>query len=347
MARRPESSGSKDPVKIKPASGNEKPVWRTFPGPRGSADFLRVAIDRTAYAELLFHAKESLEAEVCGVLAGACCEDEQGVFVHVEAVVRGHAAAGAATHVTFTQQTWNEIHQTLERDFPKLRIVGWYHTHPGFGVEFSDMDVFLQRNFFPGPAQIALVTDPLSGAVAIAANADEGIDYLPRFWVDGREQQASVPVRAGARPGSPAGASADADAAPALKSLESRVNQLVLLLDEQRAAQHRFLLVIGAVFCFAVIIAVGWLIYNQYTSRLEPPRLNSFAPVPVRVGDRTVLLGVGVVEWDVPPELNALILQLEQARREAEAKQTEEASPGKTAPAAGPPSEPSPHDPKP
>jgi hypothetical protein len=38
------------------------------------------------------------------------------------------------------------------------------------------------------------------------------------------------------------------------------------------------------------------------------------------VGDKTVLLGVGVVEWDVPPELNAVFLQLEQLKREAAAK---------------------------
>src|SRR6185436_11054025 len=104
------------------------------------------------------------------------------------------AASGGATHVTFTQATWDAIHATLEREHPKLRIVGWYHTHPGFGVEFSEMDVFIQRNFFSGPTQIALVTDPTTGAVALAITTPTGIDYLPRYWVDGREQTAKVPA---------------------------------------------------------------------------------------------------------------------------------------------------------
>ena len=43
-----------------------------------------------------------------------------------------------------------------------LKIVGWYHTHPGFGVEFSEMDLFIQQNFFGGPAQIA----PRNGGAA-------------------------------------------------------------------------------------------------------------------------------------------------------------------------------------
>ena len=39
---------------------------------------------------------------------------------------------------------------SLEREHPGLKIVGWYHTHPGFGVEFSEMDLFIQRIFLPG-----------------------------------------------------------------------------------------------------------------------------------------------------------------------------------------------------
>jgi hypothetical protein len=32
-------------------------------------------------------------------------------------------------------------------------------------------------------------------------------------------------------------------------------------------------------------------------------------PVPIQVGDKQVLVGVGVVEWNVPDELNAILLQ--------------------------------------
>ena len=39
-----------------------------------------------------------------------------------------------------------------------------------------------------------------------------------------------------------------------------------------------------------------------------------------------VLLGIGVAEWQVPPELNAIYLQLEQIKREAEEKAAKEAA---------------------
>ncbi|HEX9048525.1 MAG TPA: hypothetical protein VF988_15965, partial [Verrucomicrobiae bacterium] len=99
-------------VSVREESAGDKPVRRTFPGPRNAEAKLRVAVERAPYAELVAHAKSSLDAEVCGVLAGHVCEDDEGVFVSVEAVIRGTAASEGGTHVTFTQATWNAIHKT-------------------------------------------------------------------------------------------------------------------------------------------------------------------------------------------------------------------------------------------
>ena len=307
-------------VNVRDASGGEKAVRRTFPGPRDANAKLRVAMERGAYAELIAHAKASLEAEVCGVLAGNLCEDDEGLFINVEAIIRGTAATEGGTHVTFTQATWNAIHKTLERGYPKLKIVGWYHTHPGFGVEFSEMDLFIQRNFFSSPTQLALVTDPLSGAVAICVNAAEGIQYLDRFWVDGREQQCRVPSRMSAKAGESQPAAMNGES-ERLRAMEERVSQLVQALDETRTFHHRFMLFCGFVFCLAVLAVVGYSIYSQWSSRLEPPKVNQIVPVPVQIGDKTVILGVGITSWQVPPELDAMMLKAELAERAAAAKE--------------------------
>lgn len=320
-------------IHVREFAGGEKPVRRTFPGPRDANARLRVAIERFAYAELVAHAKSSLAAEVCGVLAGHVCEDDEGVFVSVEAVIRGTDASQASTHVTFTQETWNAIHKTLERDFPKLKIVGWYHTHPGFGVEFSEMDLFIQRNFFSGRTQLALVTDPLKGDVAICINTAEGIQYVERFWVDGREQQCRVPARSTETSPDARAAEAATVSADKMQALESRVSQLVQSLDEVRTFHYRFMLMCGFVFCLAVMGTAGYLIYNQWRSRVEPPQLNQFVPIPVQVGDKVVLLGVAVTSWEVPPDLNALLLQEDMLKREAEKKAKPEAEKTNSAPA--------------
>jgi proteasome lid subunit RPN8/RPN11 len=304
----------------------ERTVRRAFPGPRDASALLRVAVDRAAFAELIAHAKESLEAEICGVLAGTVCEDEQGPFVHVGAAIRGAAASEGSTHVTFTQETWNSIHKSLERDHPKLQMVGWYHSHPGFGVEFSDMDLFIQKNFFPSPTQLALVIDPLSGAVAICINTPTGIQYVDRFWVDGREQPCQMPKKQIARESS-SGSSTSAPVDPdAFRAMEARVGQLIQSLDDQRASYHRFLMFIGIMVCLGLIGCFAYTYYSQLRYRNQPPEGMSFAPIPIQLGDKTVLLGVAVTQWQVPEELNAVNLALERERRQAEEKAAKSAT---------------------
>jgi proteasome lid subunit RPN8/RPN11 len=321
------------PVNVRETGDSEKPLARTFPGPRNAKAKLRVAVKRGAYADLIAHAKGSLEAEVCGVLAGQVCEDDEGLFVNVEAIICGTAASQGSTHVTFTQETWNAIHNKLEHDYPNLKIVGWYHTHPGFGVEFSEMDLFIQRNFFPGPTHLALVTDPLNGAVAICMNAPEGIEYLDRFWVDGREQQCRKPERPAAKQDGTQAANMPGET-DKLRALEERMGQLVQALDEMRTFHYRFMLTCGFVLCLTVILGVGYTVYKTLSSRYEPPKLNQIVPVPVQIGDKRVILGVGITSWEVPPELDAILIQAEMLQRqEAEkAAQKEAEKEGKVAP---------------
>ena len=47
-------------------------------------------------------------------------------------------------------------------------------------------------------------------------------------------------------------------------------------------------------------------------------------PVPIQVGDKTVMLGVGVVEWKVPDELNAILVQEDLMRKEAFEREAKE-----------------------
>ncbi|MCF7785153.1 MAG: Mov34/MPN/PAD-1 family protein [Prosthecobacter sp.] len=309
-------------VNVTPAATVNKPVRKSFPGPRGAHAPLRVGVDREAQAEIVAHAKESLRAEVCGVMVGEVGQDDEGLFVHVQAVIRGTAASGGSTHVTFTQETWTLIHTALERDHPRKQMVGWYHTHPGFGVEFSEMDLFIQRNFFAGPSQIALVTDPITGAVAIAANHESGgVTYLPRYWVDGREQTASVPATASSGGGGEPGSSGSTD----VRALEDRLNQITAAVEDLRTSLYHFLLTVGAVVCLGVVAIVGWYVRDQFRARVTPPEVSSYVPVPVKIGDKTVMLGVGVVKWDVPDELNALVVEMARLQMEEEAKREKEA----------------------
>jgi len=117
-----------------------------------------VIVDGEVLRQIRQHARSHCKTEVCGVLIGS--EDKNSLSI--EACISGANAAQAGTHVTFTQDTWAHIYQTKDAKYPDHRIVGWYHSHPGFGVFLSDHDTFIHKNFFSSPLQVAWVYDPHS-----------------------------------------------------------------------------------------------------------------------------------------------------------------------------------------
>lgn len=102
------------------------------------------------------HARTSMKTEVCGVLLGSAEQDR----TVIDACIAGINAAQGGAHVTFTQDTWEHIYKIKDQEFPDSKIVGWYHSHPGFGVFLSEHDLFIQENFFSNPQQVAWVYDP-------------------------------------------------------------------------------------------------------------------------------------------------------------------------------------------
>jgi proteasome lid subunit RPN8/RPN11 len=120
----------------------------------------QVLISGEVLRQIRQHARSSSKTEVCGVLIGDDGTDANRI--KVAACIPGLNAAQAGTHVTFTQDTWEHIYKIKDSKFPDERIVGWYHSHPGFGVFLSDHDTFIHKNFFSSPLQVAWVYDPHS-----------------------------------------------------------------------------------------------------------------------------------------------------------------------------------------
>jgi proteasome lid subunit RPN8/RPN11 len=129
-----------------------KSVQETKPVQRS----LKLQIDNEVTRRIRQHARAHMKTEVCGVLIGEVCDNT----VEVQASIKASSAAQAGTHVTFTQDAWEEIYRVKDETYPDHRIVGWYHSHPGFGVFLSEHDTFIHRNFFSSPNQVAWVYDP-------------------------------------------------------------------------------------------------------------------------------------------------------------------------------------------
>ena len=69
-------------------------------------------------------------------------------------------AQGNSASLTFTHETWANLTRESEANFPSESLIGWQHTHPGFGIFLSGYDLFIHKNFFTQTWQIAMVVDP-------------------------------------------------------------------------------------------------------------------------------------------------------------------------------------------
>jgi proteasome lid subunit RPN8/RPN11 len=193
----------------------------------------QVVMTRSALNDMHRHGRSEIDVEVCGVIVGNVYRDDNGPYLLVEASIKGDHAAGKTAQVTFTADTWTHINDELERNHHGRRILGWYHTHPGFGIFLSEMDLFIQNNFFPEPWQVAYVYDPKSH--------EDGVFV----WKNGQATRDDYLV-------DPDTINTDPPRAAA-KSAEPTGNTLAELTGRVQALEHRTKLLLAAVVLVAVL----------------------------------------------------------------------------------------------
>ncbi|MHC4133507.1 MAG: Mov34/MPN/PAD-1 family protein [Planctomycetota bacterium] len=147
----------------------------------------RVFISEAAFDRATERGHAEPGREVGGVLVGELCKDEGGAYIRVDTTIDALHADQKTTELTFTHATWEHIHGEMDTKHEGKRILGWYHTHPGFGIFLSDRDLFIQRSFFNLPYQIALVYDPKSREHGVFAWRDNEPKRSRRHWIGGSE----------------------------------------------------------------------------------------------------------------------------------------------------------------
>jgi proteasome lid subunit RPN8/RPN11 len=219
---------SSAPASLDSADWAERP-WPTGAGERTGG--FQVLFRRSALNAIYAHGRSSAEVEICGVLVGDVYRDDAGPFLLIDAIVRGDHAGSANAQVTFTAETWNHIQRVMEAEHPDRRIVGWYHTHPNFGIFLSDMDLFIHGNFFNMPWQVAFVYDPVTG--------DEGVFV----WRDGKTERAAFNVEEDVEKEIPTIAVSAEITAAALADFSRRLQSIERRQRTARVLQVLFLIV--------------------------------------------------------------------------------------------------------
>ena len=154
----------------------------------------RLFISPEVHQGISQHAKTDTSVEICGVLVGLWQQDHQGPYAQVENYIRCDSATSKFAEVTFTHESWAAINEEMDTKYEDKRILGWYHSHPDFGIFLSDRDCFIHEHFFSGPGQVAYVVDPVRDLEGAFAWKEDKPTPMQHYWVGKtiRTVQASV-----------------------------------------------------------------------------------------------------------------------------------------------------------
>lgn len=156
-----------------------------FPAPVRSE--FRIYFEEDAYREMMKHAQTTSEVELGGVLVGDVCCDDSGPYLQIKGSIAAEAADSRNARMTFTHESWDHINRVRDDTYPRSNLVGWYHTHPGFGIFLSEMDLFIQEHFFNQPFQIAMVIETKSRRQGCFVWENGVPTPVRRMWVGQQE----------------------------------------------------------------------------------------------------------------------------------------------------------------
>lgn len=154
---------------VPPCSNGHYAVQRVPPPKNDSSSHSSVAptnvyVQLDVMLDMQEHGAEDTSVELGGVLLGYRGSQDNGEpYVVINDSLRARHYKATRGSFTFTHETWADLSSRRAALPESTEIVGWYHTHPGWGVFLSDMDVFICDHFFSHPDDVALVIDPTSG----------------------------------------------------------------------------------------------------------------------------------------------------------------------------------------
>ncbi len=152
------------PATIIPSQARVRVAGGRLPLAYSGGAAVDILLDEAPLRAMQAHALSSLDREVAGVMVGRQPEKQPDgrYVVHVmDSIIAKHTVMHGAS-VTYTPESWRYLNDTLWERYPdeSAVMVGWYHTHPGFGIFLSGMDLFIHQNFFTQIWHVAYVLDP-------------------------------------------------------------------------------------------------------------------------------------------------------------------------------------------
>ena len=124
-------------------------------------------INKHAEAKMRNHAlsMRGKDMEVMGLMLGEARAWKGKTYVLVRDVITSDLDATSVS-VKFDSGGFEKLFEKLDDAGFDYVIVGWYHSHPGYGCFMSETDLTTHTNSFISPYQLAIVIDPKSFEMA-------------------------------------------------------------------------------------------------------------------------------------------------------------------------------------
>ncbi len=120
---------------------------------------LPILFHEEVFEEIIEYSHRDLTRELGGFLIGGQYQADRE-YIEIRNFLPATEARSDAVSLTFTHDTWAAMNREVEEKYPQDKVVGWHHTHPGFGIFLSAYDLFIHKNYFSAPWHVALVVDP-------------------------------------------------------------------------------------------------------------------------------------------------------------------------------------------
>lgn len=152
-----------EPIRIKIRPIRHKAAKARLPG--------RVKSDYPGHLVVPFILQETLQRlkryassdtgyELGGVLVGRIGKSSRRQFIEILDFIPATRGVSHRASFEFTNEAQQEIHEVKEKNFKDLHILGWFHTHPGYGIFLSSADQFIDDHYFTELFHVAVVLDP-------------------------------------------------------------------------------------------------------------------------------------------------------------------------------------------
>ncbi len=164
-----------------PPKNSTRHIWHK--GTVLASDEVVAYVNKHAEAKMRNHALafRNEKLEVMGLLLGEVRAWQGQKYVLVRDIVTTDLDATSVS-VKFDGKGFEQLFENLDDAGFDYVIVGWYHSHPGYGCFLSETDLKTHGGAFVSPHQLAIVIDPLNFQIeGFHVRNEEG--QLVRFLV--------------------------------------------------------------------------------------------------------------------------------------------------------------------